>query len=79
MDRSELVHEIDCKKESTTSCYVQSVDDDWPLYVLDNDGGEHRVMMKPGDMVWYESARVIHGRPQPLQGEFFDNLFIHYR
>jgi len=56
----------------------QSVEEDWPLYIVDNDGGQHAVVMEPGEMVWYESARAIHGRPQPFKGEFFDNLFIHY-
>ena len=45
---------------------------------MDNDGGQHAVLLEPGEMVWYESARAIHGRPQPLQGEYYDNLFIHY-
>ena len=36
-------------------------------------------MFQPGEMVWYESARLLHGRPDPFQGEYFDNLFIHYK
>jgi len=35
--------------------------------------------MSPGDMVFYESARCMHGRPEPLQGQFYVNLFSHYR
>ena len=30
-------------------------------------------------MVWYESARLVHGRPDKLEGEYFDNIFVHYR
>merc|ERR1712240_376005 len=56
----------------------QSVEEDWPLYVIDNDGEQQQVVMKPGEMVWYESARVIHGRPKTFKGEFYDNLFIHF-
>ena len=52
---------------------------DWPLYMVDNKGEEHMVVMKPGEMVWYESARIIHGRPAPLQGEFYDNIFLDFR
>ena len=59
--------------------FVQAVEANWPLYLVDNKGEQHKVVMKPGEMLWYESARLIHGRPQPLQGEFFDNLFIHFR
>jgi len=56
----------------------QAVDEDWPLYILDNSGTPHSVLLQPGDMLWYESARAVHGRPQHFKGEYFDNLFIHY-
>ena len=29
-------------------------------------------------MVWYESARLMHGRQAPLLGASYDNLFVHY-
>ena len=29
--------------------------------------------------MWYESARLIHGRQWPMKGSFYDNIFIHYR
>ena len=56
----------------------QSVSEDWPLYIKDNDGEDHGVVLAPGEMVWYESARAVHGRPQPFRGEYYDNLFIHF-
>jgi hypothetical protein len=34
--------------------------------------------MAPGDMVLYESSTVVHGRPAPLQGRYFANVFIHF-
>ena len=40
----------------------QEVEEDWPLYIKDNRGEEHTVMMEPGDMVWYESARMVSPR-----------------
>ena len=46
---------------------------------MDNDGQGHRVVLQPGEMVWYESARLLHGRPHLLEGDYFDNLFIHYK
>ena len=57
----------------------QAVEEDWPLYILDNSGAPHSVLLQPGDMLWYESARAVHGRPRHFKGEYFDNLFIHYR
>ena len=32
------------------------VDEPWPLYIMDHAGEEHRVIMKPGQMVFYESV-----------------------
>ena len=38
-----------------------------------------QVFLTPGDLVWYESARVVHGRQFPLRGDSFDNLFLHFK
>lgn len=35
--------------------------------------------MEPGDIVYYESAKALHGRNTPLQGGKYINLFTHYR
>ena len=56
----------------------QKVDEDWPLQILDHDGKVHHVILKPGEMVWYESAKLLHGRTIPLNGTSFENIFIHY-
>ena len=29
-------------------------------------------------MILYESATVPHGRQFPFEGEYFDNIFIHF-
>jgi prolyl 4-hydroxylase len=34
--------------------------------------------MEPGDMVLYESHSTIHGRPFPLKGRYFANIFVHF-
>ena len=44
------------------------VDSDWPLQIYDNNGTLHEVTLAPGEMVWYESAKLLHGRSQPLNG-----------
>ena len=56
----------------------QDVDEDWPLEVYGHDGKATNVSMKPGDMVLYESHSVIHGRPFPLKGKFYANIFVHF-
>jgi hypothetical protein len=35
--------------------------------------------MNEGDIVYYESARCLHGRMQPLHGGYYVNMFSHYR
>ncbi|ARN74895.1 hypothetical protein BST96_12680 [Oceanicoccus sagamiensis] len=55
----------------------QAVTKKWPLHAYDHFGRLHRIYLKPGEMIFYESARVPHGRPTPLNGKNFANLFIH--
>ena len=56
----------------------QDVDEPWPLEVYDHQGVAHNVTMVPGDLVLYESHSVVHGRPFPLVGREFANVFVHY-
>lgn len=56
----------------------QDVDEPWPLEVYGHDGKATNVTMEPGDMVLYESHSVIHGRPFPLKGNYFANVFVHF-
>mmetsp|Transcript_40085 Transcript_40085/g.96790 ORF Transcript_40085/g.96790 Transcript_40085/m.96790 type:complete len:494 (-) Transcript_40085:177-1658(-) len=57
---------------------AQDVDEPWPLEVVGHDGQARNVTMEPGEMVLYESHSVIHGRPFPLKGRFYANIFIHF-
>ena len=56
----------------------QKVDSDWPLQIFDHDGVLHNVFLKPGEMVWYESAKLVHGRSAPFNGSYFENIFVHF-
>lgn len=51
----------------------------WPLFIMDHEDHMNRVFLEPGQMVWYESARLRHGRPKRFKGEFFDNVFVHFK
>lgn len=33
---------------------------------------------QPGEIIFYESASVIHGRPEAFQGDRFANIFVHF-
>jgi len=64
-----------------TSCIInvaQDLDNPWPIEVYSRDGQAHNVTMMPGDMVMYESHTTIHGRPAPLDGRYFANVFVHF-
>merc|ERR1711879_43701 len=51
---------------------------DWKLEILDLKGNLHAMAMKPGDYLLYESAKLLHGRPKPLEGTAYANAFIHF-
>lgn len=57
----------------------QDVDEDWPLEIIDRHGVSRNVTMQPGDMILYESHTLIHGRPFPLRGRYFANVFVHFQ
>jgi len=57
----------------------QKLDSPWPLVIEDTLGRRHDVVLRPGEMVLYESRRLLHGRPQPLRGDFYAGVFAHFR
>ena len=50
---------------------AQDVDEPWPLEVYGHDGNAYNITMDVGDMIFYESHSIIHGRPFPLKGRHF--------
>jgi hypothetical protein len=55
--------------------------DPWPVEVQDHADRMHEVLMEPGDVVFYESAKCLHARNRPMKGRnaYYVNLFTHYR
>ena len=51
----------------------------WPVEIYDFADRLHEIEMNEGDIVYYESARCLHGRMAPLDGDYYVNLFAHYR
>ena len=49
------------------------------LEIIGFDGVRKNVTLQPGEMLLYESATLIHGRPFPLEGRIFANAFLHYK
>lgn len=63
---------------SGTICIDHCLSKPWPLYIEDDQGTPHEISIDPGEMVMYESARLPHGRPHPLDGKFYAGIFVHY-
>jgi len=57
---------------------AQDVDEEWVMELWGHDGKAYNISMEVGDMLMYESHSVIHGRPWPLKGRYFANLFVHF-
>eukprot|EP01031_Cornospumella_fuschlensis_P036998 gene36998-44888_t len=58
---------------------AQDVDEPWPIEVYDHSGRAHNITMQPGDLVLYESHTLLHGRPFPMKGRFYANVFVHFK
>ena len=56
----------------------QEVEEEWPLIIEDHFYRKHEVVLKPGEVIYYESATLLHGRPVPLNGKSFANIFCHF-
>ena len=46
--------------------------------MIAHNGKKTKIYLNPGDMVLYESASVPHGRQYPLNGDYYDNIFVHF-
>jgi len=63
---------------STTICVDHALDSPWPLHIENIDGGVSQINLEPGELVLYEGTRLSHGRPYPLDGDFYAGVFVHY-
>lgn len=63
---------------SSTICIDYALDQPWPLYIEDGNDNPYYVDMLPGDFCFYESSRLVHGRPYPMVGDAYLGMFVHY-
>ena len=64
---------------SSAICVDYALDRPWPLHLENIDGEVSQVDFEPGELVFYEGARLAHGRPYPLDGDYYAAIFLHYR
>ena len=50
----------------------------WPIVLEDYTGSTNSVLLKPGDILLYESAKVFHGRPNMFIGDWYTSVFCHF-
>jgi hypothetical protein len=51
----------------------------WPIEIEDHWGNLHAVNLEPGDMLFYESAKCLHGRMRTFRGSYYGSIFLHYQ
>jgi hypothetical protein len=48
----------------------------WPIVIEDFRGNTNQVYLAPGDILFYESSKCFHGRPQKFIGSYYASLFM---
>ena len=51
----------------------------WPIEIEDHDGKLHTVSLAAGEMLFYESAKCLHGRMTEFKGKYYGSIFLHYQ
>ncbi|CAB9515879.1 expressed unknown protein [Seminavis robusta] len=81
-NNSQLYMHLDKMETHIISCifHIDHSDDaqPWPLVIEDFEGITQHVHLNKGDMLLYESAKCLHGRPIPFEGSWYTSLFLHY-
>lgn len=82
-DGARLLTHVDREETHAASLIINveqsNMREPWMLEIYDFANRLHEIEMQPGDIVYYESARCLHGRMSALQGDSYVNLFAHYR
>ena len=61
------------------SIYQEDMKEPWGLQIKDHAGYMDEVFLESGEMVFYESDILEHGRIYPLKGKSYANIFIHFK
>jgi len=52
----------------------------WPIDIESHDTGElFSLELQPGQMLFYESAKCLHGRMSEFKGKYYGSIFLHYQ
>jgi hypothetical protein len=73
VDRTQT-HVISCIYHIASSANAEP----WPIVIEDYAGNTNSVVLKPGDILLYESAKNFHGRPNLFIGDWYTSVFVHF-
>ena len=51
----------------------------WPIEIEDHNGNLNRINMAAGEMLYYESAKCLHGRMTEFLGKYYASIFVHFQ
>ena len=54
-------------------------DADWPLRYMENDNEYIDIELESGQMMFYEGADYLHGRPSTFEGTSYMNWYVHFK
>jgi len=82
-DGARLLTHVDREETHAVSLIINleqvGMREPWYVEIYDLNNYLHKIPMRPGQVVFYESARCLHGRMAPLHGFSYSNIFSHYR
>jgi hypothetical protein len=82
-NQSRLWMHVDRTQTHVVSCiyHIASSSDakPWPIVIEDYHGKTISLVLHPGDLLLYESAKNFHGRPTYFDGSFYTSLFVHFQ
>lgn len=59
--------------------YIDDKGQGWPLEAVTHVGERVNISLVQGDLLLYESASVIHGRPVPFRGNVYAVTYVHFQ
>ena len=77
-----LVDHLDVPETHVISSILHidsKLDAPYPIEIQDVTGDYAAVDLKPGEMMFYESAKCFHRRSIPMKGDYYGSVFLHYR
>ncbi|KAJ1455254.1 hypothetical protein M885DRAFT_617409 [Pelagophyceae sp. CCMP2097] len=81
-DGATLVDHLDVPETHVISSILHidsSLLEPFPIEIQDASGAYAGVDLKPGQMMFYESAKCYHRRSKPMRGSYYGSVFLHYR